>query len=216
MSRAAVGSLAEIHALWWEHPQLGREIGKLHSRDDLNGLVADVEKNVVAFMDFLGDRLIAERRRIYERLIASRFEVWGRLTDARKLTVTHGDTHWWNFLYPNDPDKDQVRIFDWQLWHVDSGPRDLAFLVALGGFTDRRPEMEQDLVKCYYDGLVSHGVTGYSREDLWNDYRWGALRNLNIPVIFWSQGRDEALWSSMLDRSMASYEDLKCWELLGR
>jgi len=214
MSRAAVESLAEFHTFWWEHPELGREIGKLFSQDELNVFVAGVEKDVMAFMDFLGDRLSPERRRIYERLIASRYEIWERLTDARGLTVTHGDMHWWNFLYPQDADTDRVRIFDWQLWHVDYGPRDLAFLVALGGFAERRPELEQELVDCYYDGLVSHGVNGYSRQDLWDDYRWGALRNLNIPVIFWSQGRDEALWSSLLERSLASFEDLKCGELL--
>src|SRR5260221_298880 len=83
--------LTEFHAFWWEHPQLGLEIGKLFTQDELNAFVANVEKNVTAFMDFLGDRLSREQRHIYEQLIASRFEVWGRLTDARGLTVTHGD-----------------------------------------------------------------------------------------------------------------------------
>ena len=167
------------------------------------------------FTEFLGDRLTREQHRIYERLIASRHDVWGRLTEARGMTVTHGDAHWWNFLYPHDPARNRVCIFDWQLWHVDSGPRDLAFLLALGGFAERRRAIEPILVDHYYDTLIANGVTGYSRENFWSDYRWGALRNLNIPVIFWSQGRDEALWSRKLERAMASFEDLKCSELLG-
>jgi len=215
LSRGAVETLAKLHAFWWEDPRLGREIGNLFDQDELNAFVADVEKNVTTFTDFLGDRLSPEQHRIYERLIASRFDIWGRLTESRGMTVTHGDAHWWNFLYPLDPSRDRVRIFDWQLWHVDSGPRDLAFLLALGGFADRRPASEGPLLAHYHETLIANGVTGYSREDLWRDYRWAALRNLNIPVIFWSQGRDESLWSKKLERAMAAFEDLKCSELLG-
>ena len=210
----AVDCMAQLHAFWWEHPRLGEGIGKLFDESELNAFVCEVEKNVIGFIDFLGEGLSAERRRIYDRLLSAKYKIWGRLTNAAGLTVTHGDAHWWNLLYPRDADKERVRLFDWQLWHVDVGARDLAFMIALGGYAERRAMMEENLMRRYYDGLIAHGVRNYTWDDCWNDYRWSALRNLNVPVVQWSQGRSNELWWGNLERAMLAYEDLGCSELL--
>jgi hypothetical protein len=212
----AVDCMAQLHAYWWEHPRLGKEIGKLFDESELSAFTAEVEKNVVSFIDFLGDRLSAKRRKIYDRLLSAKYKVWGRLTSAAGLTITHGDAHWWNLLYPRDTVKHRVRLFDWQLWHVDVGPRDLAFMVALGGYSERRAAaMEQNLMRRYYASLVELGVRNYTWDDCWNDYRWSALRNLNVPVVQWSQGRSPQLWWGNLEKAMLAYEDLGCSELVG-
>lgn len=211
----AVEAMAHLHAHWREHPQLGKEIGRLFDESKLNAFVCKVEENVIRFVNFLGDRLSVERRKIYDRLLASKYKIWGRLTDAAGLTVTHGDAHWWNLLYPREMDKHRVRIFDWQLWHVDVGARDMAFMIALGGYAERRTAMEKNLMRRYYDSLTAHGVRNYTWEDCWHDYRWSAVRNLNIPVIQWSEGRSAELWQGNLERAMLAYEELQCAELLG-
>lgn len=211
----AVECMAQLHAHWWEHPRLGKKIGKLFDESELSDFVGEVEKNVTGFMNFLGDGLSVERRRIYDRLLASKYKIWGRLTESKGLTVTHGDAHWWNLLYPRETNKQRVRLFDWQLWHVDVGARDIAFMVALGGYSERRPALEQNLIRHYYDSLITHGVSNYTWIDCWNDYRWSAVRNLNVAVVQWSQGRSEKLWSGNLERAMLAYDDLGCSELLG-
>jgi hypothetical protein len=211
----AMDCMAQLHAYWWEHPRLGRGIGKLFDEGELNAFVGEVENNVISFIDFLGDGLSTERRKIYDRLLAAKYKIWGRLTSATGLTVTHGDAHWWNLLYPLDTDRHRVRLFDWQLWHVDVGARDLAFMVALGGYSERRAAMEQHLMRRYYANLIALGVKNYTWDDCWNDYRWSALRNLNVPVVQWSQGRSTRLWWSNLERAMLAYEDLGCSELIG-
>jgi hypothetical protein len=212
--KAAVASLARLHAFWREDPRLGKGIGKLFDEDELDDFVNRVEKNVLAFLDFLGDRLSPEQHKIYRQMLDAKHEIWGRLTNAKGLTVTHGDAHWWNFLYPLEMDEDRVCLFDWQLWHVDLGARDMAFMVSLGGFSDRRPEIEQSLLRHYHHNLIAHGVKNYSWEDFENDYKWSAIRNLNIPAILWSEGRNEKLWSSNLERALAGFEDLKCSKIL--
>jgi hypothetical protein len=211
----AVECMAQLHAHWWEHPRLGKEIGKLFDESGLNAFVRKVEENVISFVNFLGDGLSAERRKIYDQLLASKYKIWGRLTDAAGLTVTHGDAHWWNLLYPYDMGKHQVRLFDWQLWHVDVGARDMAYMIALGGYAERRVVMEKNLMRRYYDSLIAHGVRNYTWDDCWNDYRWSAIRNLNIPIIQWSEGRSTELWQANLERAMFAYQDLGCAELLG-
>lgn len=210
----AMDCMAQLHAYWWEHPRLGEGIGKLFDECELNAFVGEVEKNVISFIDFLGDGLSVERRKIYDQLLTSKYKIWRRLTSATGLTVTHGDAHWWNLLYPRDTDKQRVRLFDWQLWHVDVGARDLAFMIALGGYSERRGSMEQNLMRRYYESLIERGVRNYTWDECWNDYRWAALRNLNVPVVQWSQGRSAKLWWGNLERAMLAYEELGCSELL--
>jgi hypothetical protein len=130
------------------------------------------------------------------------------------LTVTHGDAHWWNVLYPRNANH-QAFLFDWQLWHVDLGPRDLAFMVAMGGYSQRNAAMEQRLIKHYYAVLIANGVNEYTWDDFLLDYRWSATRNLNVVVIQWSQGKGEDVWGNSLEQAMRAYEELGCAELLG-
>lgn len=210
----AMDCLAQLHAHWWQHPRLGKDIGTLFDGDQLNAFVGELEKNVISFVGFLGDKLSAERRKIYDRLLSSSHKIWGRLTDRSGLTVTHGDAHWWNLLYPRDRDTDRVRLFDWHLWHVDLGARDLAFMVALGGYSERRAAIEQSLIRHYHRSLIAHGVRNYTWDDCWTDYRWSAIRNLNIPVIQWLQGKSVDEWLGNLERAMVAYDDLGCSELL--
>lgn len=213
-SKLAVECMAKCHSFWWDHPKLGHGVGKVFDSEWLRDFVTRLERSVSNFVESLGDGLSLKQKDVYRRLISSSESIWGRLTDAKGLTVTHGDMHWWNFLYPLDELTDEMRIFDWQLWHIDLGARDLAFLIALGGFAERRPELEMPLLHIYHESLLANGVVDYSRDQFWTDYRLSAIRNLNIPVIFWSQGRDEQTWRNFLDRAFESYFSLDCDELL--
>lgn len=213
-SELAVESLAQFHAYWWNHPKLGTDVGKIFDLEWLDTFVKDLEGSVTEFVESLGNTLPPKRRQAYEQMLKSSRTIWGRLTEPEGLTVTHGDTHWWNFLYPNDPSKEQVGIFDWQLWHIDLGPRDLAFLIALGGFAEPRPELDMHLTRLYHDTLIKHGVRNYSWPEFWDDYRWSAIRNLNIPVIFRSQGKHLTTWNNALERAFQSFDLLECDELL--
>jgi hypothetical protein len=212
LSRLAVEALAQAHAHWWNDPQLGKEVGTLFDAKTLGKFVAELNSSVAMFIEHCSTDLTPDQREAYELMLANANKIWGRLTDHRGLTLTHGDCHWWNFLYPNDPEKHAVHIYDWHLWHVDLGARDLAFLLALGGFAEPRPEMENELLRDYHSTLIANGVSDHSWEQLWDDYRWSAVRNLNIPVIFWSQGKHSSTISTALRRAFDSYQRLHCRE----
>ena len=213
LSRLAVKALAEAHAVWWNSPQLGKTVGQLFDEKMLAEFVKNLEMSVADFIKHSGVDLSTGQRKAYDLMLANANHIWGRLMNAKGLTVTHGDCHWWNFLYPKDADIDSVRIFDWHLWHIDLGARDLAFLLALGGFAEPRPKLEKALLHVYHETLVANGVLDYSRETLWEDYRWSAIRNLNIPVIFWSQGKHKSTWQTSLRRAFESFERLRCSDL---
>ena len=210
----AVEALAKAHTVWWNSTELGHTVGKLFDREMLNRFIKDLDTSVSGFIDRSGVDLTSFQHEAYRLMLKNASRIWGRLMDPTNLTVTHGDCHWWNLLYPNDLFADTVRIFDWHLWHVDLGARDLAFFLALGGYAEPRPGLEERLLKSYCNTLISNGVSNYSFGQLLVDYRWSAIRNLNIPVIFWSQGKHDTTWRSALMRATASFDRLQCLELL--
>jgi hypothetical protein len=210
---AAVDTLARIHAQWWEAPALGNTVGKPHSEESLTNMVQGIAANLPAFIDEIGDALTADARQTLARVFSSSLKPWLRLTDAHAHTIINGDAHTGNFLFPRSGEGPALLI-DWQLWHVDIGARDLAFFIALHWYPGRRREFERPLVEYYYDRLLKYGVQNYSFDELWLDYRRCVVRNLTIPIIFWSRGMKPEGWWHRLECALMAYRDLACDELL--
>jgi Phosphotransferase enzyme family len=210
-----VDALATFHAHWWQHPRLQGDIAQI--AEDVPGYVAGVARaNFAHFVDLLGDRLSERRCRIYERIFAA----WpppalaARLAAGQHTTLVHGDTHNWNFLAPRDPAAERTRIIDWAVWHIGVGPSDMAYMIALFWFPERRVRMEQGLVQRYHTWLIEHGVAGYSWEQCWLDYRTAVLYHLFWPIFWRTYGIPESIWWHTLEKGMLAFEDLGCAELL--
>lgn len=210
---AAVEALAHIHAHWWEAATLGHTVGQFHTLDSLTSMVHGIAAHLPAFMDLLGDAVSSNSRRVYERTFGGSLQPWLRISDARALTLAHGDAHTWNFLFPRSG-HGPTFLIDWQLWHLDIGARDLAFLMALHWYPTRRRELEHRLLKYYHERLLSRGVANYGLDDLWLDYRRCVVRNLTIPIILWSRGMRPEAWWYRLECALAAYRDLGCDELV--
>ena len=209
----AVDALAKVHAQWWETPALGHTVGKPNTTESLTTMVQGIAAHLPAFMDAHGDALTVEARNIYERVFSSSLKPWLRLTDQRALTIINGDAHTWNFLFPRSG-HGPAFLLDWQLWHVDVGARDLAFLMALHWYPSRRRELERPLLRHYHEGLLAHGLNDYPFDELLLDYRRCVVRNLTIPILFWSRGMKPEGWWHRLECALAAYHDLDCDELL--
>ena len=209
----AIDALAHVHARYWEAPALGNTIGRHNTEESLTSMVKSVASHLPSFFDKFGDSLSPDVRKVYDRVFASSLKPWLRLTDPRALTIGHGDAHSWNFLFPRSG-SGPAYLIDWQLWHIDVGARDLAFLMALHWYPRRRRELESSLLRRYHEALLADGVSNYSLDDLWLDYRRGVVRNLTIPILLWSRGMNTEAWWHRLECALAAYEDLACDELL--
>ena len=212
----AIDSLADLHAAWWDHPRLGKDIGSYRTTEQRDQDIASATKLTEQFIDFLGDKLSGERRQIYMD-VGQAMPNLNRRHDSRKnMTIAHGDAHLWNFLYPRDAATHKVRIIDWQFWHPTIGGTDLAFMIAREWNPDRRSRLEQPLLRRYHQRLCELGVDGFSWDDCWCDYRLSViLVSIFIPVWQWGLfkvGPDS--WWSGLEKAMLAYEDLNCAELL--
>jgi thiamine kinase-like enzyme len=206
---------ARFHAFWWDHPQLGTSVGRLRGPLEEKSLVEEYERRFALFADSLGDRLSPQRRRRYERAIAA----GGRLMERRRLdrnrTLVQGDAHVWNLLYPLDGTSGSIRLIDWDSWRIDTPTDDLAYMMALHWYPERRALLERRLLECYHKALVNAGVAGYDFDALWEDYRLSVVWQLTIPVWQCSLKFGAWIWWGHLERVMLAFEDLGCAELLG-
>jgi thiamine kinase-like enzyme len=150
---------------------------------------------------------------VLETVFSSSLKPWLRLVDRRGLTVVHGDAHTWNFLFARSG-QDVPYLIDWQLWHLDVGPRDLAFMIALHWDRDVRQQLEIPLLRFYHEELIRAGINNYLFEDLLLDYRRCVVRNLTFPIILWARGAQREAWRHRLDFALAAYRDLDAGELL--
>jgi hypothetical protein len=209
-----VQTLAQIHALWWQNPILARDFRPVipPGRCWLDRRALAIEK-LPSFLTFLGDRLSSPRKTVYEQLLASSSHIWEIPTNGSHQTLLHGDMHTWNVIYPRDP-LGKLVFFDWNMWDIGCPTDDLAYLIGVHWYPERRKRLELILLKAYYDELVKSGITKYTWAELQQDYRNSIVRSLFIPVWQWVRGILPGIWWSHLERTFLAFEDLNCYDII--
>lgn len=211
---AIVTTLARWHAAWWDHPSLGDTVGTWASTEASARRTEAFAGHYDRFADLLGDRLSEERRILYRRLIDQSDRLSERYHSRRHLSITHGDAHTWNFLLPRTGVADTVRIFDFDQWSINVPTNDLAYMMAMHWYPERRQALERPLLNRYHETLIASGITGYTRGALDRDYRWSVLWQITKPVWQWAIDIPQLVWWNNLERVMMAVDDLGCEELL--
>lgn len=206
-------ALARLHAAWWDHPNLGISVGTWPDPAGADQYLKRLADHYKAFGDRLGDRLPRARRDLYERFIDAAPRLLPRTYSRRNLTIVHGDAHVWNSFQPRDGG-DDVRFFDWDAWRIGVASGDLAYMMATHWYPERRGRLERPLLDHYHATLVAHGVRGYDRRALDDDYRLSVLWQLTIPLWQASIDLPPVIWWSHLERICLAVDDLACHELL--
>ena len=107
-----------------------------------------------------------------------------------------------------------MRLFDWDSWRIDIATDDLAYMMAMHWYPELRSRFERPLLDRYHETLIAHGVQGYDRRALEDDYRLSALWQIMTPV--WQAALDipAGIWWNNYERIMLAVDDLGCRELL--
>lgn len=189
-----IDAYALLHAYWWEHPRLGRDIGRLLTHGEIDDFLTAAGRKLRQLVDDMGAGLSPEDRGVLESVAAA----WParrreRLVAGVGVTLVHRDPHPLNFLYPRDPERGGVKLIDWQSWRVDAGTDDLAYLMACHWPIRRGESLEPDLVRRYHARLVELGVAGYSWDDCRYDYCASVVRCVFFLIVAWAPGRWERL-----------------------
>jgi thiamine kinase-like enzyme len=151
----------------------------------------------------------------YERLVAGASRLFDeRYRPHRNLTLVHGDAHVWNALYPRDSGSDDVRLIDWDAWRVDTATDDLAYMMAIHWFPERRRRLGRECLRRFHAALTESGVASYDFDALWRDYRLSVLWQITTPVWQAAHKLGPWIWCYNYERIMAAVEELDCLEFL--
>ena len=210
----AVGCLVNLHSYWWDHKNLGGLCDQAHSQiQHINNLKSLYNSHFVGFEKYMGDRMPD----VYKTGIsmwANRIESLSqRVFGHNNITLTHGDSHFWNFMFPKQAGGN-AKLFDWQSYRVGLGTNDLAYMIAMHWYPSRRKCYEIPLLKNYHLRLCENGVANYSFDELLSDYRWSIIHALCIPMWQWSMKLSPSIWLGHLERISAAFDDMSCAELL--
>jgi thiamine kinase-like enzyme len=209
-----VTALARIHAAWWDNPLLGASVGSWRDADAIGRDLQDFAAKLARFTDRFGENLPPERRDLYQRLLDQAPRLLARHHSHRNLTIIHGDAHPWNFFLPRRDGSENVRLLDWEGWSVDAATADLAYMMAMLWYPDRRRRFERPLLDLYHLELLAHGVSGYDRRALDDEYRLSVLRLITRPVAQAANNIPPRVWWNNLERIMLAVDDLGCRALL--
>jgi aminoglycoside/choline kinase family phosphotransferase len=135
------------------------------------------------------------------------------------LTVIHGDFRMDNLFFGKLPGQEALIAIDWQGSLRGRASQDVAYFLSGSLPTELRREHERALINAWHAGLVAGGVTGYSADDAWHDYRMAVLYDWVIAVVIAgtldpTNERGRQWISVMLQRSVAAIEDLNLISLL--
>jgi hypothetical protein len=207
-----VQALAQVHAGWWDNRELGISVGTRPDAAALDRNRSAFSAHLARFVDEFGDRIPAERRELYDRLIETS-RLRQRYLSQRNFTIIHGDAHVWNCFLPRNDEGDGARFFDWDSWRIDVASSDLAYMMAMHWYPDRRRRYERPLLDRYHETLLAHGVEGYDRRALQDDYRLSVLSRIATPVWQWAANIPPVIWWNNLERIFLAVDDLGCREL---
>ena len=242
----AVVNLAGLHGPRWCDPTL-LDLSWVSTVDeDGAAMLADAMVSAVdVFVERYAGRLdpadgplLAEIAAVMGRWIVGRPERFGPV---------HGDYRMDNLMFfpGSSPDRSGgMAAVDWQTIGVGLPARDLAYFLETSLDPELRRVHERDLesgamsgddaslaqdnelvklvnriiVDAYHQALVDHGVTGYSAEQCFDDYRYAALQGPLITVFGAAYGtpteRGDEMFLAMISRSCEAIRDLGTLDLI--
>jgi len=209
-----VHARARFQALWWDNPRLGVSVGSSLDAEALQRLLRNFAEAFTRFTGLIGDRLPRDRRDLFDQFLDAASRLAARYFVRHNLTIVQGDAHVWNCFLPRDAGRDDVRFFDWDSWRIGTGSDDLAYMMAVHWYPDLRGERERLLLDHFHATIVAHGVRGYDRRALDDDYRLSVLWQITTPVWQAAHGIPPWIWWNNLERILLAVDDLNCRDLL--
>lgn len=215
-ARSAVLNLAGLHGPRWCDPKLLDSVW--HRAPAEKGMLAAmVMQSTQGFIEHYGDRISQEDVAVLQAF-APKCEAWLKGRPERFAPV-HGDYRLDNLLFHQRGTEDvEVAAVDWQTLDIGLPGRDLAYFLGNSLLSDDRRPCEKDLVRAYYDALEKYGVTDYSFEACFDDYRYGHFQGLMITVLaavgLSHTERGDAMFMAMSSRACEAIRDLGSLELL--
>jgi hypothetical protein len=221
----AVIQLAKFHAAWWESDQLDqfawinhkREFSSSYSKDQFFAEWDDLLQKIRSEMpDFELSGIFIETA----SQLARNFKRVKNFLYNAPVTLIHDDYHLDNMIFRDGDTGPEAVIIDWQCVAKGPGVCDLGYFLAFCLSSEQRSQIENNLLKTYYQVLCEQGVRGYDYSRFLLDYRLSVLEPLERLVqvrgaLNRSYPRGLAIFQATLGRLKASLENSRIAELIG-
>jgi hypothetical protein len=177
-----IDMVATLHAAYWGRAD---QLSWLPPMDNPMYRAAEplAQMRLPGFVARYGDRLDPTILAATERACNNYAAMLDFVARDGATTFTHTDCRAENYLFGGSAGDDAITMVDFQLCTRHFGPWDVANL--LGGSMDPqvRRKHEAALIERYHAALVAHGVTGYTLEQCWRQFRLSLLQMCAASVI---------------------------------
>lgn len=214
-----ITEMARFHASWWDSPRLGA-LDWMPLRDAETSAYQDVYAGAwESFLRKSGDLMPRGLRLLGDRLVPEVPKIKAMLAEPPR-TIVHGDFRLDNCFFPATAGVPSPVVFDWEFCVRGRGVNDAATFISDAFPPQERRNVETDLLRLYHSTLVDNGVSGYSFEECFRDYRLSMLE----VVVFWivtggycdyESERTSTYLRNSLERFDAAVSDLASTGLLG-
>jgi hypothetical protein len=215
--QALAAGLAAMHAHWWGRQRLEEGGAPIPDTAKIARFVDVARPGLEPILHACSDQLAShwpqELRQLFDRFPKAMVD---RTRDGNGFTLIHGDVNPGNVQVPKSGHSPLYILdrqpFDWSLttW---LGAYDLSYPIVHHWEIETRRLLEIQILKHYHEHLISHGVTEYPWEQLYDDYRLSAVISVFVAVEWCRGGVQEQykhIWLPMLQRAMTAIDDLEC------
>lgn len=209
-----VKQLAQLHAKFWEHPQLDSHYawlaGPVRRLEDALGSALAVPL-MKRGLRLAGKLIPTELHAPALRYAKQRRKMMAFLNDAPR-TLVHHDCHAGNLFWQSN----KVGFLDWQLVRLGEGVSDVAYFLATALLSETRREHEGGLLELYAQTLNEHGVTGVNQKNLLPRYRAHCCYAFEAMLVTLAVGGMMNLDSNreLIRRTAAAVKEVKAFEVL--
>lgn len=182
VARAAVLELPGLHAPSWNDESLrGVEwLGEptAETGEMVRALYASLLQGFVARY---GSRLAQDEVAVIQGVAESKGPPF--VSNEGPFGLVHVDYRLDNMLIDDTKSPPKITVVDWQTVTLGRPVTDVTYFIGAGLQREDRIAIESDLVRAYHDRLKEAGISDYSWDDCWEDYRRGAFAGLVITVV---------------------------------
>jgi hypothetical protein len=168
--RAAIETIARLHAQWWNHPELDADWLEPFANRGSREQDAETLDAALAIAPTIGVECayLVKCMGIIRRHIVN---VPDDLPRENPSTLIHGDFHRNNMTFRNG----SMMLFDWQVVERGTPVADVVNMMMSSLEANTLLANERSLLECYHQALVREGVRGYTFRRLLQDYRRAML-----------------------------------------
>ena len=209
----AAESLAKLHSYYWDKVNLS-ELKPLHGDNKTpEEKIINYQNALEKFLPYASDYYDKDILEFYNLALEDAIQFEKLSNDRRvhnnNITVIHGDSHIFNFMFPKEP-LQQPLIVDFQFWRIGIAAVDIMNLTRVAFPFTNEPEHYIKIIKHYHKQLLEYGVTNYSLKECIYDFYLSTAMAVFGPVFnYFDFGLGHEYWGQGVYDTMNNYKTAK-------